>query len=283
MSREISKEEIREAVYKLCLDSLFKMRDDIREALEEAYQLEEEGGAARLYIQHLLKNAEIAEKERLPLTTENNVPVFFAELGSEICIEGGSIRNAVEEGLQLFIQREPFRYAVLRDPLNPRKLLADRLPSLLHLAQSPGDSLKIRCLRIDAESERVSRTAVFSPEGLSEAIEDFLLHSILEAQLRISPPLFIGIGIGGSSAEVPILARKAILRRMGKPSSDLSTARFERELLHSVNRLGIGPGGIGGKTTALAVQIETLPSPAELVPVSIQLLGSVPCIAEVVL
>ncbi len=279
MSRVVSREELREAVYQLCFDSLFKLREDIREALEEAARVEDSQNA-RLYLQLLLQNAEIAERDKIPLTQEAGLPKFFIQCGSQVSVEGSSIKSAVEEGLQLFLQREPFRIPILKEPLNSKKIQKDRLPLILQLEQIPGDDFKIQCLRLDAESQRTSQIAVFSSNGLKEAITDFLLKSIIESQLRVTPPLFIGIGIGGTTAESSLLAQKALLRRMGKPAKELSVARIERELLNSVNSLGIGPGGIGGKTTALAVQIEMLPSLAEAVPVAIQIVGSMPCMAD---
>lgn len=281
MTRTIPYDNIREAAYQLCLETLFHLRDDIYAALERALAQEEE--PAHHYLELLLENADIASKGRLPLVSNPGLPEFFVEMGHEVQVEGGSLTDALREGLQTFIQNHPFRIPVLEEPLESDRIKTDALPLLLHLQPTEGDQFRIQCLRISADSERVSRVAVFSAQDISSALEDFVLKTVLDSRLRVAPPFLVGVGLGGTMAEASLQAKQALLRPIGKPPPSLSSARLEQEVMETINQLQLGPGGLGGLTTALAVHIASSAASPEAIPLAVRLSGSTSCSSEVLL
>lgn len=277
----ISFEDVSEATYQLCHDTLFHLREDIEAALQRVSANEQE--LSRHYLSLLLKNAEIARKGQLPLLQGIGLPQFFIEMGSDVSIEQGTLLEAMEDGLQQFVQEHPFRISILDDPLAPERIKHDVLPLQYHFEYTAADTLTIRCIRMMSDSEKVSRVAVFSSQELAAAVEDFVLRTVLDAQLRTTPPLLVGVGLGGSVSESSILAKKALLRPIGRPPRGLAAARLEQDILQTINQLGIGPGGFGGVCTALAVHIMSAPSMPETVPVTVLLEGCTPCISEILL
>lgn len=274
----ISFHEIRDATCNLCATTLFTLREDIALALQKSIQTEEQ--PARYYLELLLKNAELANKSQIPLAQDVGMPIFFAEVGDHVDIEGGCLREAMQEGLQQFIQRYPFRFSIFEEPLFSQRQYSDYIPLRLYVDYNSGDQIKLRCIRVHADSEHVSRNAIFSADNLEMALQDFILKTVIHAQLRASPPLLIGVGLGGTLADVGLLAKKALLRPLGKPPQSLASARLEKDLLNTVNQLNIGPGGIGGKTTALAIHIEVAPAMTNAIPLAVHLMGGTPCMGE---
>lgn len=281
MTRSIQYQDVCDATAQLCHESLYQLRDDVYAAIERSVDQEE--SPSHFYLEVLLQNADIASQGQIPLKQDFGLPQFFIEVGQEVVIEGGSLREALQEGLHQFIQNHPYRQNVLEDPLSNSASRQDILPLRYHLEEVDGDGLTIRCIRTSSDSERVSRVAVFASDELFQAVDNFVMNAVVDAQLRTTPPLLIGVGIGGSQDESGTLAKRAILRPIGKPPDNLASARLEQDILQTVNQLGIGPGGLGGTTTALSVHIDSAPCSPDAIPVTVRIMSCVPCMSEVVL
>lgn len=280
LTRSILYKDVCEATAQLCHETLYQLREDIYAAIERSVELEV--APSDSYLDVLLQNADIASQNKIPLQQDVGLPQFYIEVGHDVVIEGGSIKDALVEGLQNFISSHPYRLNILEDPLSFDQQRQDILPLRYNLHEVEGDGLTIRCIRTSSDSERVSRVAVFASHELFAAIDNFVMNAVLEAQLRTPPPLLIGVGIGGSQDESGALAKRALLRPIGKPPDNLASARLEQDILNTVNQLGIGPGGLGGLTTALAVHVASAPCTPEAIPVAVRLMGSTPCMSEVV-
>ncbi len=279
MTRSILYKDVCEATAQLCHKTLYQLREDIYAAIERSVDLEQYPSDS--YLDVLLQNADIASQNKIPLQQDVGLPQFFIEVGHDVVIEGGSFKDAMLEGLHQFISTHPYRLNILEDPLSFDQR-HDILPLRYKLHEVEGDGLTIRCIRTSSDSERVSRVAVFGSHELFAAIDNFVMKAVLEAQLRTPPPLLIGVGIGGSQDESGALAKRALLRPIGKPPDNLASARLEKDILNTVNQLGIGPGGLGGSTTALAVHVASAPCTPEAIPVAVRLMGCTPCMSEVV-
>lgn len=279
MTRSIFYEDIREATYRLCVETLFHLREDIFAELERAISVEEE--PARHYLEILWENAEIASEGQIPITQDAGLPQFFVEMGHDLVIEEGTLQDALREGLKQFVQSHPFRIPILDDPLDPDNVKTDHMPLRLHLEHLEGDALRIRCIRIPTDSELMSRVGVFPSCNLTQQLHDFVLETVSGAEAHASPPFLVGIGLGGTVAESATLAKKALLRPIGKPPTSLQLARIEKDILQKINDLKIGPGGLGGETTTLAVHIASSPTMPDAVPISVRIVGNTPCISEV--
>ncbi len=279
LKRSIPYDDVREAAYQLCVDTLFHLREDIYAAFERALACEEEPGLH--YLELLLENADLASEGQIPLVQDAGLPHFFVEMGHEAWIEGGALTEALREGLLQFVQSHPFRIPILNDPLNLEVKKTDYIPLQLHIECVDGDALRIRCIRVPSDSEHISCVKTFPSRHLTEALEDFVLQTVTQAEVRTAPPFLVGVGLGGTLSEAGFLAEKALMRPIGKPPSSLRSARIEQELLQKINELGIGPGGLGGETTALAFHFASAPSMPDAIPIAIRIVGSTPCISEV--
>ncbi|MBK07791.1 MAG: fumarate hydratase [Deltaproteobacteria bacterium] len=267
----IAYETVVDAVRRLCLDTLFCMREDIRFALEQAH--EKESQPAKQYISLLLENEVLAQKERIPLHHDPGVPGFFVELGKDTNVDA-FLRAAIDEGVKQSAQEHPVRPQNLQNPFVPESATADTTPSAVHVDIVEGDELKITCVRNLASGELSSRVTFLVPPYSEEDVESFVIESVRQAGVIPEPPVVIGVAVGSSLQNVVGIAKKALLRPVGKPHHVLEHAQFEQELLQSINELGIGPGGLGGLHTALAVHVEVAPSHEEAVPLAVVIQGA---------
>jgi len=269
--RTIIYDQVVEVARELWLETHFQLREDVRLALEGASESEEQ--PARNYISLLLENAEVAERERLPLSSDSGMPIFFVEMGDELQLDEGTLEGALTEGMKRAFSEFPIRTPWLRDPLSAEQSTREIIPPVVHVELVAGEELKITCMRFGGESEHASRVAFLSPSYTIDDIRNFVVNSIQEARDFINPPCFVGVGIGSSFGRVGLLAKKAILRPIGKPHALLECARLEQELLHEINELGIGAGGLGGSATALAVHVDTAPAFSGAVPIAVHVQG----------
>lgn len=279
--RAVPFEAVVEAAKELFLETHFHLREDIRLALERAWEREEE--PARTYVGLLLENATIASKGEVPLCRDVGVPVWFLEMGSELAMEDGLIHQALEEGVkQAFLQYPSFS-PTLRDPLDATSFITDHIPARLHLKIVEGSELRLVCMRVSALSELSSRLGVLDAGFVEQDIVEFVRDAVSTAGPWSNPPVLVGVGLGATLDDVGYLAKSALLRPVGKPHQRLEYARLEQEMLHAVNGLKLGPGGIGGETTALAVHVETAPCHRAAIPVSVSILSHSVRVAEVIL
>lgn len=260
-------EAIVEAACQLCLDTHFLLPDDLRFALEQAKA--NETMPVQHYVDLLLQNADVAAREFLPLSNDIGIPYFFVERGEEVILDERTLNEALEEGAKRAFHEYPFQVQRLLEPLDAGSLCLEHATPLIHLESVPGDDLKIVCLRLSEESERCTQLQLLSSPCQKEAIADMVIRSVNSASLTLDPPYVIGIGIGAGFERAGLMARKALFRPVGKPHPSLDYARLEEEVLSKVNALGIGPGNLGGKTTALAVHLSVDSTQGSVSPVAL--------------
>ena len=266
--RTISTDQIIEAVKDLCIDAACILNDDIREKIKEAKQ-QEESPFAKSILDQLLENARIAKENRVPLCQDTGMAVVFLRLGQDVHITGGSLYAAIDEGVRRGYSQGYLRKSVL-DPLT-RENTGDNSPAVIHTEIVDGDRLEITLAPKGFGSENMSKLAMLKPSDGIEGIKAFVLDTVIEAGANPCPPIIVGIGIGGTMDKAAYIAKRSLLRRLGEKNPDPQLAQLELELLDLVNSTGIGPQGLGGKTTALAVHIEAFPTHIAGLPVAINI------------
>ena len=266
--RTISTDQIIEAVKDLCIDAACILNDDIREKIKEAKQ-QEESPFAKSILDQLLENARIAKEDRVPLCQDTGMAVVFLRLGQDVHITGGSLYAAIDEGVRRGYSQGYLRKSVL-DPLT-RENTGDNSPAVIHTEIVDGDRLEITLAPKGFGSENMSKLALLKPSDGIEGIKAFVLDTVIEAGANPCPPIIVGIGIGGTMDKAAYIAKRSLLRRLGEKNPDPQLAQLELELLDLVNSTGIGPQGLGGKTTALAVHIEAFPTHIAGLPVAINI------------
>ena len=256
--RTIQAAAITETVAKLCIQANTHLPGDIVAALDAARQ-SEPWPLARETLGLLWDNMELAEQKDLPICQDTGMACVFAEIGQDVHITGGSFEEAVDEGVRQGYTEGYLRKSVVADPIR-RGNTGDNTPAVLTVRLVPGDKLRLTLAPKGFGSENMSVLKMFKPAATVEEIEDFIVSAVDQAGSNPCPPIVLGVGLGGTSEQVMELAKRALLRPVGQPHTDAFYADMERRLLEKINRLGIGPQGLGGITTALAVHIETAPT-----------------------
>jgi fumarate hydratase subunit alpha len=269
MMREITFETIRERVAALCIEANYYLGDDMVRALDEGLKAEE-SPIGRDSLQQLIENARIAREGIYPMCQDTGTAVVFAEIGQEVHIAGGLFTQAVIEGVRDGYQKGFLRASTVKDPLR-RENSGDNTPPVIWTEIVAGDRLKITLAAKGAGSENMSAFGVLKPaEGL-QGIEKFVLESVSRAGSNPCPPVIVGLGIGGTCEKTAWLAKKSLLRPVGTRHPDPFYADFEAKLLVEINKLGIGPQGLGGRVTALDVHIEVYPCHIASLPVAVNI------------
>jgi fumarate hydratase subunit alpha len=266
--KEINVAQITETVAKLCIDACLYLGDDVVELLHQAREKEVSDFGCYI-LDRMLENLEIASEQQIPMCQDTGMTVVFLEIGQDLHITGGNLEDAINEGVRRGYQEGYLRKSVL-SPLE-RVNTKDNTPAVIHTKIVPGDNLKIRVAPKGAGSENMSRLKMLKPADGLEGIKEFVLETVTLAGGCPCPPLILGIGIGGTMEKAALLAKEALLRKAGTPSSDSLAAELEAEILELVNKTGIGPQGLGGKVTALAVHIETYPTHIAELPVAVNI------------
>lgn len=269
MLRTIRAEEITEAVRALCIESNYVLPADVREALTAA-RAGEDWPAARAILDTLLQNADIAARSRTALCQDTGMACVFVELGQDVHLEGALLAEAVDEGVRRGYREGYLRASVVSDPLE-RQNTGDNTPALLCTELVPGDRVRITVAPKGFGSENMSRLKMLKPADGVDGVRDFVLETVRLAGPNPCPPIVVGVGLGGSFDRAALLAKKALLRPLDRPSGIPHIAALERELLEKINALGIGPQGLGGRTTALAVAVETFPTHIASLPVAVNI------------
>lgn len=264
--REIHIDKVKEAVASMVVESCLKMPDDVVEAFRKAME-EEESPAAKEIFRQLLENAEIADKERLPLCQDTGLAVFFVDVGEDVKITGGSLKTAINEAMAKGYKEGYLRKSSC-DPMT-RKNTGDNTPAIIHFDFVPGDKLTISFMAKGGGSENMSRATMLSPAQGWEGIKKFVVQRVAEAGPNPCPPTMLGIGVGGTFDRAPIIAKRALMRSLADKHPDPEIAKLEDELLEAVNKLGIGPMGMGGKTTCLGVKIGMEPCHLASLPLAV--------------
>ena len=266
--REIKASAITETVAQLCQQANFALGEDVLAALKSAQQTEE-SPLGKEILHQIIENAQIAERKTLPLCQDCGTAVIFLEIGQEAYIVDGDLHTAVTEGVRQGYTQGYLRKSMVSQPFSVRKNTKDNTPPVIHTEIVPGDRIRVVCLPKGGGSENMSKLAILRPGEGREGIIDLVVRTVEEAGANPCPPLIVGLGIGGTAEEVMLIAKKALLRPVGKPNPDSEVAELEQELLSRLNGLGIGPMGLGGSTTALAVHAEVRPTHITSLPVAI--------------
>jgi fumarate hydratase subunit alpha len=259
---------VTELVSNLYQEANFILPDDIVTALEEALEAEE-SETGRQVMKTLLDNAATAAREKVPLCQDTGIAVVFAAVGQDVHLLGGELGVAVDEGIRRAWKEGYLRASVVDDPVSQRANTGDNAPAVLHVDLVEGDIFEVTVLPKGAGSENMSRLSMLKPHDGAAGITQFAVDTVDRAGANACPPIFLGIGIGGTMDHAAMLSKKALLRSAGTPSPMNETARLEQEILEQVNRLGIGPAGFGGTVTCLGVAIETSPCHIASLPVAV--------------
>jgi fumarate hydratase subunit alpha len=266
--REIHVDEIRDNVAQICIDAAYNLSEDVLTAFDRAMEIETAPGAKEI-IELLKKNARIARDEHIPICQDTGIAIFFVEIGQDLRIKNGFIVDAINEGVRKGY-REGFLRKSVVDPLS-RKNTGDNTPAIIYTELVPGDRLKISFMPKGAGSENMSVIRMLRPTQGVEGIKEVVLECVRTAGANPCPPVVVGVGIGGSFEKAALLAKKALLRPVGSPNAKLELASLEETLLKTVNRTGIGPEGLGGKVTAMAVHVESVPCHIASLPVAVNI------------
>lgn len=267
--REIHVSKITQKVKELCIDANYYLGEDLQERLKESKE-QESFAPAKNILDIISENADIARNEQRPMCQDTGMVVVFLEIGQEVQILGGSLEDAINEGVRQGYSEGYLRKSVVGDPLE-RINTKDNTPAIIYYDIVPGDDLKITVAPKGFGSENMSQLKMLKPSDGIEGVKNFVLKVVKEAGPNPCPPIVVGIGIGGSFDKSAFLAKKALIRSTSERNEKPFYAELEKELLEAINELGIGPQGFGGKTTALAVNIETYATHIAGLPVAVNI------------
>jgi fumarate hydratase subunit alpha len=268
--RDIDSKEVTQAVSRLFQEANLSLPEDVLASLREARKTEE-SPVGRDVLDRILENAEIAAKDKIPLCQDTGTAIVVLELGQEVHITDGDLYTAVNEGVRQGYNAGYLRKSVVRQPYSARVNTKDNTPAVIYTDIVPGDKLKIIVMPKGGGAENMTRLAMLPPAAGRQGVIDFVVNAVDEAGSNPCPPVIVGVGIGGTADRALLLAKKALLRRVGDPNPDSEVAELEKEILQRVNNLGIGPMGYGGRTTALAVHAEVLPCHIASLPAAVNL------------
>jgi fumarate hydratase subunit alpha len=266
--REIHVDEIRDNVAQICIEAAYDLSEDVCTAFDRAQETET-APAAKAVIGLLKENARIAREDRIPICQDTGIAVFFVEIGQDLRIKNGFLTDAINEGVRKGYKEGYLRKSVV-DPLT-RKNTGDNTPAIIYTEVVPGDKLRISFMPKGAGSENMSAIRMLRPTEGIEGIKDFVLECVRKAGANPCPPIVVGVGIGGTFEKAAVMAKKSLLRHIGSPNPKLELASLEEDLLKAVNRMGIGPEGLGGEVTAMAVHVESHPCHIASLPVAVNI------------
>jgi fumarate hydratase subunit alpha len=268
--REVTCDEIIAATRQLCIDANYDLGEDVLRAFAAA-RASEPSPLGRDVLDQLLKNAEIAHTERVPMCQDTGLAVVFVELGQDVHLVGGHFQEAIHEGVRQGYDQGYLRKSSVNPPYGERANTGDNTPAIIHTDIVPGDRVRITVAPKGGGSENMSFLNMMTPSAGRQGIIDFVTDCVDRAGAKPCPPIIVGVGIGGTVDKVTQLAKRALLRPLGEPNPDPGHAALEQDILERVNRLGIGPMGLGGRTTALAVHVETHPCHIASMPVAVNM------------
>ncbi len=261
--------DISQAVAKLCIDANYFLDQDVLSALQKAYE-EEISLTGKEIIKQIIDNADVAKKEEVPMCQDTGFAVVFVELGQDVHIEGGSLEEAINEGVRRGYTDGYLRKSIVGHPLE-RVNTGDNTPAVVYYKLVPGDKLKIIVAPKGGGSENMSAIKMLKPAEGVEGVKQFVLDTVLAAGPNPCPPIIVGVGIGGTFEKAALLAKESLLRAVDTPNTSPEIADLERELLISINKLGVGPQGLGGRITALAVHVDVFPAHIASLPVAVNI------------
>ncbi|MDW8066860.1 MAG: fumarate hydratase [Aquificaceae bacterium] len=268
--REVHYEKIVEAVKKIAIKANYELPKDVELAYQTALR-REESELGREVLQQILLNISAAREEQMAYCQDTGVAVVFVEIGQEVRVVGGSLEDAINEGVRKAYTEGYLRASMVYDPVFQRKNTGDNTPAVIHYKVVPGDKLRLIFAPKGAGSENTSRLAMLKPADGWEGVKRFVLETVKLAGPNACPPFTVGVGIGGTFEYCALLAKKAILRPVGERNPDPVARRMEEELIEEVNKIGWGPMGFGGTVTAVDVKVELYPCHIASLPVAVNI------------
>lgn len=256
--REIQVSQITDTIQRLCIEANTVLPEDMKQAIS-ACRACEDGEIARSVLDNIIENYQIAEKEQVPICQDTGMACVFLEIGQDVHIAGGDLTEAVNEGVRRGYEKGYLRKSVVKDPVR-RGNTGDNTPAMIYTEIVPGENVKITVGPKGFGSENMSAIRMFKPSAGLQGIKDFILETVETAGPNPCPPMVVGVGIGGTFDKAAFLAKKALMRPVDSENPDPYYADLEKEMLEKINKLGIGPQGFGGKTTAVGLNIETMPT-----------------------
>ncbi|HAD81408.1 MAG: fumarate hydratase [Candidatus Edwardsbacteria bacterium RIFOXYD12_FULL_50_11] len=266
--RTIEYKKIVETVKEMCLEANYDLPQDVIDGFKKAVA-QEESPLGKSILEQCLKNAQIAKDERVPICQDTGLSVFFINIGADVKIDGGLLKDAVNEGVRQGYKDGYLRKSSLDDPLFARKNTGDNTPAIIHLDIVDGDKLDITMAPKGGGAENMSRLAMLPPSAGEKGVIDFVVDTIVKAGGNPCPPTVVGVGIGGTFEKVAYLAKKALMWPLNALNQDERYDQLEKRILHRINNSGVGPQGLGGNVTSFAIHIEHHPCHLASLPVAV--------------
>ena len=267
--RNIDVKDITDCIVRLCIEANESLPEDIRAALDRYRDLEKED-LPRGILEKIMENYHIADEEHVPICQDTGMAVIFMEIGQDVHFTGGDLREAVDEGVRRGYTEGYLRKSVVNDPLI-RTNTGDNTPAIIHYTITAGDRVRIKVAPKGFGSENMSRIFMLKPADGIEGVKNAILTAVRDAGPNAGPPMVVGVGIGGTFEKCAILSKEALTREVGSHSKIPWVRELEEEILEKINGLGIGPGGLGGRITALAVNVNTYPTHIAGLPVAVNI------------
>ncbi|MEW9673743.1 fumarate hydratase [Ammoniphilus sp. 3BR4] len=267
--REVHFNDIVHAVKNLCMDANYHLGSDVVDAFQKALTTEE-SAVGKDVLNQLIENAQIATMEKVPMCQDTGLVVCFVELGQDCHITGGRLYDAINEGIRQGYKEGYLRNSIVKDPLE-RVNTGDNTPGVIHVELVEGDQCTIHMAAKGFGSENMSRLKMMKPADGMEAVKEFVLETVKLAGPNACPPMIVGVGLGGNFEKSAFLAKKSLLRHVGERNPREDIARLEDELIERINQLGLGPQGMGGRTTALDVHVEVYATHIAGLPVAVNI------------
>lgn len=269
MIREVNVKEVTENIKEMCIEANYTLSSDMDKAMKKAAE-EEKSELGIKILNQLQENLVIADSEKIPICQDTGMAVIFVDIGQEIHFFGGNLEEAIHEGVRQGYTEGYLRKSVVKDPIE-RVNTKDNTPAIIHYNMVPGDKIKITVAPKGFGSENMSRIFMLKPADGIEGVKNAILTAVKDAGPNACPPMVVGVGIGGTFEKSAILAKKALTRNLEEQSEIPYVRELEKEMLEKINSLGIGPGGLGGTTTALSVNINTYPTHIAGLPVAVNI------------
>lgn len=267
--RTIETTEITKQIKEMCIEANYFLSSDMKQAIEEAKEAET-AGIGKHILEKLCENMQIAGEDMIPICQDTGMAVIFMEIGQDVHFSGGYLEDAINEGVRRGYQEGYLRKSVVKDPLI-RVNTKDNTPAVIHYQIAPGDRVKITVAPKGFGSENMSRVFMLKPADGMEGVKQAVLTAVKDAGPNACPPMVVGVGVGGTFEKCAVLAKQALTRPVQEFSEIPYVREMEQELLEKINEAGIGPGGLGGATTALAVHINTYPTHIAGLPVAVNI------------
>lgn len=267
--RKVNVEIITDHIAQMCIEANHFLADDMKRGLFQAAE-KEESSLGRQILAQLKENLQIAGDDMIPICQDTGMAVIFVEVGQEVFFQGGLLTDAINEGVRKGYEEGFLRKSVVKDPIF-RENTKDNTPAVIHYDIVPGDKIHITVAPKGFGSENMSKIYMLKPSDGIEGVKNAILSAVKDAGPNACPPMVVGVGIGGTFEKCAILSKKALTRNINESSSIEYVKNLEKEMLELINELGIGPGGLGGTTTAFAVNIETYPTHIAGLPVAVNI------------